>query len=370
MSQPLNLIGHPISKRVFVLGAGFSSHLSGGQLPLLRQLGSELQADLPWITSFNRNAQAFDIERVLTDLDLDLIDCKEDVDRQRLEAQKRELVSLICRRLNISAISEISLKPAAELCLKLFSAGDYIVTFNWDCLLERLLAEARVWKPYDGYGWSTSFSQEGEGGKAFNPFFITILKLHGSVNFVRSSYGGEHLEILPSHGGDEYEYSDATLPVLTLPTYVKIFAEERGFTYIWREAIEAISQADVLVVLGYSLPKADALARLLLSFAGTNSPLKRVAIVNWSMKDCEYIQQQLREVATLDHPWPSFEEAVDWSLLPVEAGKAYDKLLEVLSEWPKGNLEALVWAIADREDFVKRLEFAKRLGHLTRKRID
>lgn len=62
--------------RVFILGAGFSYHISGGGLPLMAQLGDEFKEQHTWTSAYfpEGSTASVNLESVLTRLHLDLQD--------------------------------------------------------------------------------------------------------------------------------------------------------------------------------------------------------------------------------------------------------------------------------------------------------
>lgn len=92
-------------------------------------------------------------------------------------------------------------------------AGDVIITFNGDLLLDTTLWRAGVWDYSDGYG----FAGPVEGSRG--PSSILLLKLHGSVNWAQE----DELDAGPGHldrrltAASEEAHLRRTLPVLEPP---------------------------------------------------------------------------------------------------------------------------------------------------------
>src|ERR1022692_1774578 len=59
-------------QRVFVVGAGFSSELSAGRYPMMGALGRELLTALPFLSKYHPANEPFDLEIVITRLDMDI----------------------------------------------------------------------------------------------------------------------------------------------------------------------------------------------------------------------------------------------------------------------------------------------------------
>lgn len=160
--------------------------------------------------------------------------------------------------------------------------GDAIITFNWDTLVERTLAEDGRWCPVDGYGFARELVQELPSGiqqpvSAAGPSDVVVLKLHGS-------YGWRCLHDRFFVDGHEY-LADFTFPLLNAPVPLRDAAEPRNYspsdlvlvypsffkhlarpvlTEIWTLASAHLWRASFVEVIGYSLPTSDSAARALL----------------------------------------------------------------------------------------------------------
>ncbi len=359
------------SGRVFILGAGFSNYLSDGHFPVMKTLNTEIQSEFPWLKKYKSNGLDFDIEQTLTYLELDIVQEKNKRTKKALEKKKDAIIKFLTQRLDTKSIPEERLKGKATQCMTFLQPGDYLLTFNWDCLLEKILWEAGIWSPYDGYGYSLNMNQNSSGypaNKKVNPLFITILKLHGSLNFTKPDYLSGHFNIsqFPINfiSSDERNTPEdsGSISSVTLPTYIKMFDGGEGYFRIWKEAMEAISSAEVLCIIGYSLPLADSMARFLIANGGSKAPLKRVAIVNWSLEDCLSVQEKIQGLAELKYkniPSEEFGEDVEWYLIEASKEGAFAKLAETLLKWP---LKDLSKSIAQRLGFHKSLQIVNILN--------
>ena len=141
---------------------------------------------------------------------------------------------------------------------------DTIITFNWDLIIERSL-ENYPKNPTFEYSYSRK-----RKSKVFS-----LLKPHGSIDWFRKSVVKKldpktdtlHLDkelcVFPY-------FSRATSPKLldAVPIIVPpVAAKEFNFEFLkrtWRGVYRAVSDATELYVIGYSLPKEDQFARLVL----------------------------------------------------------------------------------------------------------
>lgn len=165
--------------------------------------------------------------------------------------------------------------------------GDVVVTFNYDDSLERELRRFGKWDISRGYGFPL--------GMEDIPSDILVLKLHGSVNWLVSLFGGAtggaflvnpassmgnhpviHRADLKFLGYETFSghiyQSGGAFPCLILPGRSKEFFYDTSFghefgdfwDHLWSQASGALRAADKIVICGYSLPGADRRARDLL----------------------------------------------------------------------------------------------------------
>jgi hypothetical protein len=179
--------------------------------------------------------------------------------------------------------------------------GDTVITFNYDTLAESFLCEALKWLPHDGYGLHLPLGYEPLDLSApstnnlplplpdlpTSP--VKVLKLHGSASWAKNgdtlllnadflNYLGQrwrHPAIAALLTGDGvlngYLRNVAAFPLdrgdgrpaAIIPTYLKTYAEP-PYADLWRAASAALATAGEVVVIGYSLPKADVAAQTLL----------------------------------------------------------------------------------------------------------
>jgi len=206
--------------------------------------------------------------------------------------------------------------PSVESAIaKSFRAGDIVVTFNWDCLLESILWNCGKWSLGDGYGFqpeihrtrrrelSTTMRRIGR------PSPVTILKGHGSINWAKnhenSSVGINYLGLLfglsaystylPDRDGvfssergllmaEDGIMSDPDWPftrqTLLAPTYLKTYDGEPTLAVVWDKILDAVKGAREITVIGYSLPPGDLAAREFLAHAiRTNRRCRKVTVV-------------------------------------------------------------------------------------------
>jgi hypothetical protein len=159
---------------------------------------------------------------------------------------------------------------------------DCIITFNYDVSLDRELHRVGKWEVGDGYG----FLIDGLPDKSPT----TLLKLHGSTNWLAILFGGKtgffqmsgpplgSRPVIPSAeisflGYDGLSDTLFTRPSachdsapMILPTPNKEFWWVDFWNGLWQQARESLERSEEIFVLGYSLAPADERAcELLLS---------------------------------------------------------------------------------------------------------
>jgi hypothetical protein len=180
---------------------------------------------------------------------------------------------------------EIHLKPTltySKFSQRIVTAGDSVITFNYDDSLDRELKSFEKWDASYGYGFPL-----GNGDKE-NTSKVLLLKLHGSINWLVSLFNGAtggafivsplssmgnhpvihraDLEFLgcENFSGRIYE-SGGAFPCLILPGRKKEFFYDTSFghelsefwDHLWQQASHALMRCDKIVICGYSLVPVD-----------------------------------------------------------------------------------------------------------------
>ncbi len=178
-----------------------------------------------------------------------------------------------------------SVLSAIEKWAGMLLPSDTIVSFNWDTLHESVLWRAKKWHYANGYG----FPVRDAPPETHSP--ITILKLHGSVNWAQRSEDDCEPEIeykgtfFPGAVDDSETFRRATGTwndgrYLIVPSYLKDLSANRLLLRLWERARDALGEADEMTVIGFSLNEADAPARHLLGSAlDRNQNLREVLVI-------------------------------------------------------------------------------------------
>ena len=246
-----------------------------------------------------------DIELILTLVDLaNLPGAKlqtklglQDFDLKQASRILAQLIARTFQNLSLSAAGHIYEQPPCEKCenmqevmnawAKLIRPGDTIITFNWDMLHEMILWNARKWDYRGGYGFNTN--------QPFDDWsLVKVLKLHGSCNwslsrpqdtipslddndlyFRQCSWDMPNDEV-PVPLGSTSDFGDS----LILPSYMKAPFAKSALVPVWMQAADSVKNAAKVMVLGYSLPVADAPTRTMLSIAlSENHALQTIQVV-------------------------------------------------------------------------------------------
>jgi len=278
-------------KTVYVMGAGASKHVG---YPLISGMGRQL---FEWMAAYpdgmfsgsvdllvERFGENPNIETVITEIG-SLIDSLENT--EALEDRLQRALLATTRGQLFDGLREwfrqIHHRPAAayaEFADEMIQPGDIVITFNYDDSLEKELRRAGKWDVSQGYGFRLGKTEQ------LSP--VTVLKLHGSINWLASIFGGVTSGGFSIGSGDSIGehpvihkadleflgYTDFTgkifpggggFPGLVLPGHNKeffyrtSFGEEwkSFFDHLWFQATEALRRADKLVICGYSMLSVD-----------------------------------------------------------------------------------------------------------------
>lgn len=282
----------------YVLGAGASAHPG---FPLAADLGNKLRA---W-TSCNR-PDGYDywtgidelhalygglgnIEEILSDLDGPLPGSR--ASGLDPSVRKRLLDNFLVALREF--LDHLNIGPATLYrCFgrEHVQPGDVLITFNYDVELERELRKIKLWEISDGYGFRIELP-------TISRSKVTVLKLHGSMNWFwlimggilgassPSSIFGSRPVILRERDFAYLGYPDGlqdpqcaamtirqAAPGMILPLRGKGFSWKTIFGNegepfwddLWRQAECALQSSEDIVMIGYGMATVDERARTLL----------------------------------------------------------------------------------------------------------
>ena len=282
-------------KNVYILGAGFSM-IRG--LPGIQHFMLRLRDAHPWLISNNRGREADAVERVIQyriqsaaaayRIPIDLENIEElfslaDAGKDVLSKDIRVAIAAtldFCNEMHPEPTTSFECSDAGLLPPK-WKIGNQrpirciaptyeffvqallgrwvgarpksaFITFNYDCLVEAALNGLDI--PFR-YGFST----EKSGAKGRNQGMarqscedVSVLKLHGSVNWMRPTGRSGLLNVVDTYR--DVCNAEGT-PELVPPTWRKLFARE--LVEIWKLALDELKSATRIVVLGFSMPETD-----------------------------------------------------------------------------------------------------------------
>ncbi|HML08333.1 MAG TPA: SIR2 family protein [Xanthobacteraceae bacterium] len=149
--------------------------------------------------------------------------------------------------------------------------GDALITYNYDTLIEESMPENdSLWTPRDGYGIPVSGITHEWSKKWFSirkiplrtKARIKLYKLHGSVNWRLNQINKIVIKkrpyVVKSRSGSPNFEEAAFLP----PGWHKRI-DRRPYNIIWRNARLELEKCKSVVIIGYSLPDTDLIARAL-----------------------------------------------------------------------------------------------------------
>lgn len=298
---------------MFLLGAGFSSIISGGKTPLGSKLFHDLKGKLnPDILKKYENTDN-DIENYLTFIDLDILSNSKD---KEILLKEREKV----KNYIIDTLSLGNVKGHDDTCIKSFAnllkTDDIIVSLNYDILLEHYLWNEGKFSPKDGY----TENIENVGLDNLRDSLVKVIKPHGSMNFHEGKVHGEEvktticLEVVaddfPGSGIGRAGYMEASTigKKLILPSYIKNEIYHIHMSRLCQMAYMEAEKCTKLVIIGCSIREADFFIWTLLSYLFDNIH-KRIILV-----DCHAEELKNKIGKVLNIP----QKALDTMAIPIE----------------------------------------------------
>ncbi len=285
---------------VYLLGAGFTRAVLGGSAPLTRDLMFKLDiAKFPEI--IEEYERAFpDIEHFLTTVDLRTLHFQQTNNSlsTRFDSIRQEIIRRIVSLVDVGALrvnNDLDKVPLLRDFVKQIPNEARILTLNYDCVLDQGLWLSNRWSPRGGYYLSSFPSDDNENDSKDR---ILLLKLHGSCNFKDVEEGQKYpnIEITPRIFRDinsNINSDESDTPHVLVMSYVKQF--RNGIMRLWRKAIDALTEAEKLIIVGCSLREEDTFLRFALYHFGMkeNTDKFYVDIVDQGRENCSTIKQKL-----------------------------------------------------------------------------
>lgn len=259
-------------KTVYVLGSGFSSTAG---LPMSGQIlhgifnnpvNPEIITLKNWLENnfFHQNPDWIDHNRfgeILSRLDLiNYYQPLENTNYKNISHFENKLIAAFLTLLN-SQTPDIL--PA---CYKNFAINlshlDTIITFNHDQVIEQTLLTQKI---------KFSYCLSGQLSATEMP----LLKLHGSINMFYCPQC--HHVFIEKSSCDKCHIN--LKPLVIAPTFFKNY-HLSALRQLWYLALQALSQAEKIVFIGYAMKKDDILSQQLFDFGYRINPTVQKIIVN------------------------------------------------------------------------------------------
>lgn len=311
-----------IDMTLFILGAGFSTIKS---VPVVKDFLFQMMKAEDWCKTKGRTEEAKSIRIVLdarieampagyrTEIDLDdieqlfsLLAVQKGNDEVVLRAMRHAIAATIDFSLSVHSpdskryklkVPHLSSEPNNDekpvvlrngymeryehVVAELFGKNviyDYdsavsVITFNYDTVLESTFERLGIDYSYGLFGTSSETNRHNrkraEG--------IRVHKLHGSVNW-KQIRGRNGVEVFADYEQLRRSETDAA-PMIIPPTWTK--TPTKAILKVWSNAVQAISEAARVIVVGYSFPSTDQHSRLLISAGlATNTQLRDILVID------------------------------------------------------------------------------------------
>jgi hypothetical protein len=188
------------------------------------------------------------------------------------QRRRRTLEELI-RRIIIHTTCDTTAAPHAprvskhhKTILKELQEGDTLLTFNYDTVIEEAFDSADKWSPVDGYGpevfgrrldWARKWLRNRRASST-QESRILLIKLHGSLSW--ELYRTKKVRMKPR----PYVVRPGKRETISIlpPGWDKEIARN-PYKQLWQQARSRLESCKSLIVIGYSLPETDLLARAL-----------------------------------------------------------------------------------------------------------
>ena len=269
---------------VYILGAGFSRAVSA-HMPLTDELGNACIAAEPALASevpggrfIGGNFEAWLSERAE---DQPYFSPAQNSASRSTYFRIIELVAKVLRDGEVDALASAAPDWLLELVELWHAERAVVITFNYDTLVEVAVQDAKLHDPHTNVivPWSTAinFTPRGFSGATYGEIeqsaqwsTFALLKLHGSLNWfwtpgdaagatiVRGELQGQFGNAKPFTEAERQRWFPGREPLLVPPAaakssyYANPIARE-----IWRRAYDALSTAERVTFVGYSLPVTD-----------------------------------------------------------------------------------------------------------------
>lgn len=197
-----------------------------------------------------------------------------------------------------------------------------VITFNYDTLLERPLIERGISKKKIYFDRIVSSQADGLRRNADEIFpNPLILKLHGSANWrcsqndfesIVSGIGAQKGKIIIwSDDGACPNTADEISPLIIPPIPNKPITKASIFAHLWTTAYEYIHEAKELVIVGYSCPPTDTLARTMFTHFNPSN-IEKITIIDPNANTLGRYREMIPQLNSRKARWQYFSDFHDY----------------------------------------------------------
>ena len=251
------------NKTVYVLGAGFTRAIIC-EAPLNDDMMKSLDASLfPCFLDEFEVAKP-NIEHFLTLVDLKCLRLQEESKSREFEAARQQIIESILGMFDGLRVSCLEDKPVLKKFVTSIPDDSYLLSLNYDCVLDQGLWLGGRWHPGDGYSLKIDEMPSDGRTKLF------LLKLHGSCNFSSGFPNNDHFvirideDLFPGVGNNinTPQHNTRIIAMSFLKNY------KMDLMKLWQKAILEMAHADKLVIIGCSIREEDAFLKFALHHFG------------------------------------------------------------------------------------------------------
>ena len=264
---------------VLIIGAGFTKAIfpnSPLNRDLLKVLSNKYSDSVSPVLINRYKTQ--DIEIALTRLDADIALSQSELGQpgEEIRNLRQRIESELAGYFGSFRVSEDLITKFQWLTYLIdgaFNSGDVAISLNYDCILEGALDCHGKWTPNGGYGSSLDNQNACNDRTPKSP--VTVLKIHGSANFVIAPYADR-----PTASALGFDFDECIFPCsaknshlwygagtgrsyLIAPSYLKIPTVE--IAYLMLDALAASTEAKNLIIIGSALRPEDGFLTVLVT---------------------------------------------------------------------------------------------------------
>ncbi|UAJ79804.1 hypothetical protein IT072_01595 [Leifsonia sp. ZF2019] len=273
-------------REVFILGAGFSRAVSS-RLPVTDELGNEVIQRDPTRLGRSVGKQRFAGGSFETWLSRraeaqPYLTAEQNLESQSIFARGTRLIGEVLDQRVGEALASPMPAWLGELISLWHHRSSSVLTFNYDTLIECAFQTMRFWdwRHRTSFQWGSilNYTPEGKGGLSYaesdgtgapHPSF-RLRKLHGSLNWFwspgdtagatvrRARLPGDFMSPNPIPEDEMHWIAPGRERFIVPPAALKSsYYQNPIVREIWQRSNEALQEADVITLMGYSVPVTD-----------------------------------------------------------------------------------------------------------------